>query len=412
MLARGIPFKIASVGFLSLLLAMGCASTQPADDNRLLVFPPPPAEPRIQFLTWASGAEQVVPTRTTLDSFLLGDDELDHRILNKPYGVAARDGVLYVCDTKGLALLRMDFKNQSYSVLGVRGPGRLRKPVNVLIDPAGFKFVADPLRKQVVVFSPDDKYVTAFTIPEPCRPVDIALYENELYVLDNDDTSQIVVLDRQTGKLIRTFGSSGSGAGQFKMPSSICIGPEGYLYVSDTLNWRIQKLTREGEEVWVKGTAGYLPGQFGRPKGLRIGPDGVVYVVDAASEVVQMFNSEGETLMHLGGPGNEPGALTLPSSLAVDATSIPYFADYIHEEFDAEYLLFVVSQYGEHLINVYAFGSFPDGYRLAESEITAINPLSPDSGIGAVNAESPPPDVDHAGAEPVPEEKQDEQEGD
>ncbi|UCC30146.1 MAG: hypothetical protein JSU86_18350 [Phycisphaerales bacterium] len=372
-------FAMAVVGF-----AAGCEGP-PKAEQPLVLFPSPPAKPRIQFLTWASGAAQVEPPRDALDAFLLGEEPTLQKVIQKPYGVAARDGVVYVCDTKGLCVCKLDFKKQTYSVFGDRGPGRLRKPINIAIDALGYKFVADPVRKQIVVFDPDDRYSAAFDIPKPCRPVDVAVFQNELYVLDNDESCQIVVLDRTSGEVLRTFGGPGGEPGQFKIPNSLSVGPEGHLYICDTHNWRIQKLTREGEPVWVRGTPGYRYGRFGRPRGLRVGPDGVIYVVDGATEIVQMFNSEGQTLMHFGGPGKVPGTLVLPSTLAVDKTSVPYFKEHVHEAFDVEYLLFVASQYGKHLVSVYAFGSFPEGFQLIDSEIATLPQVSPDQGIPPVD---------------------------
>lgn len=341
----------------------------------------PPAAPRVQFLTWASGANQVEPAKGSFEQFVLGDDPVATRSINKPYGVAVRDGVAYVCDTKGLCLCRLDFKNGTFSVIAERGPGRLRKPINIVIDPLGYKFVVDPVRKQVVVFGPEDKYVNAFDVPEPCHPVDIALYEKELYVLDNDDTCQIVVMDRSTGEVLRSFGGPGGEPGQFKIPNSLSIDHEGSLYVSDTHNWRIQKLTRTGVPIWVKGTPGYTIGRFGRPRGIRTGPDGLVYVVDGATEIVQMFDPDGNSLMRFGGPGDVPGSLGLPAMASVDTTSLPYFQKYIHKDFNAEYLLFVTSQYGHHLVNVYAFGAFPPGYKLSESTVRDLPGVDPNAGL-------------------------------
>ncbi|MHC4063211.1 MAG: NHL repeat-containing protein [Planctomycetota bacterium] len=386
------------IGIATAGLTGGCQGPDKTE-QALLFFPAPPAQPRVQFLTWASGADQVEPARGSFQEFILGEEPVIQRAINKPYGVAVRDGVAYVCDTKGLALSRLDFKNQTYSVLGVRGPGRLRKPINVAIDSLGYKFVVDPERKQVVVFDPYDQYVTAFDIPEPCHPVDLAIYGNELYVLDNDETCQIVVLERSTGQVLRTFGEPGGEPGQFKIPGSLCVGPEGNVYVSDTHNWRIQKLTRDGEPIWVKGAPGYTLGRFGRPRGIRVGPDGIIYLVDAATEIVQMFDSEGRVLMRFGGPGNIPGALGLPSTLAIDSTSIPYFEEYVHEDFEIDYLLFVISQYGAHLVNVYAFGSFPEGYELAESQIASLPEIASEQGIAPLEAPDQATDVDQADQE-------------
>jgi len=364
---------------LSLILVASVFGCQSAGEPRgpAMFFPSPPTPPRVQFLTWASGAEQIEPQRTAFDDFVLGEEPGHRRRIDKPYGIAARDGVVYVCDTKGLCLSRLDFKNNTYSTMGGRGPGRLRKPINVVIDPLDYKFVVDPVRKQVVVFDPQDKYVKAFDVPKPCRPVDVAIYKNEIYVLDNDETCQIVVLDRLTGDVLRALGGPGGEPGQFKLPNSICIGPQGFLYVSDTHNFRIQKLTRDGEPVWTRGTVGRRLGQFGRPRGVRVGPNGIVYVVDGASEIVQMFDIEkGQLLMRFGGPGTVPGSLVLPSTLTIDDSSLPYFEQYIHKDFDAEYLLFVANQYGPHLVNVYAFGSFPEGYQLSESEVETLPVVS------------------------------------
>lgn len=390
MLTRRIAVAAGCAGFLTLGAMVGCEAPR-SRRGPLLIFPPPPAEPRIQFLTWASGADQVGSLHTTLEAFVLGDEVVDRRRITKPYGLAARDGVVYVCDSKGLALIRMDFKEHYMDVIGTRGPGRLLKPVNVVTDPLGYNFVVDPGRGEIVVFSPKDEYVKGFKLPEPCHPVDAALYGNDLYVLDNDSTPQIVVLNRESGEVIRTFGSGGKEPGQFHIPNSLSIGPEGYIYVSDTMNFRIQKLTREGEPVWAKGGPGYFPGQFGRPRGIRVGPDGVVYVVDGASERVQMFNSDGKVLMFFGGPGSTPGAMILPSSLAIDKTSIPYFQEYVHEGFKVEYLLFVANQLGQHLINVYAFGSFPEGFELPASKIERLPEPESDAGIGPLDELTPLP---------------------
>ncbi len=377
----------------------GCRSAAPAH-QRLLVFPVPPDQPRIQFLTTFNGADGVTGKTTPFEDFILGEERQAGRVMNKPYGVAARDGVVYVCDTKAIALCRLDFKNRTYALLGTRGPGRLRKPINIAIDSLGYKFVADPVRKEIVVFGPDDRYVKAFAIPEPCRPVDVAVYQDELFVLDNDESCRILVLDRTTGKVLRSFGEPGGGPGQFKIPNSLCVDADGYLYVSDTHNWRIQKLTRDGTPVWQKGMAGYHLGQFGRPRGIRAAPNGVIYVVDGATEIVQMFDTDGHTLMYFGGPGNTPGALVLPASLAVDASSLPYFKQYIHPDFKAEYLLFVASQYGKHLISVYAFGSFPKGYRFSAGQIAELPKAPPEKGIGDVSGKPEPVESPHSGLVP------------
>lgn len=401
-----------------MVCAAGCQTPKPTT-GPLLLFPSPPAQPRVQFLTWFTTADQIEQRRSGFEKFVLGDDPNNLLRIEKPYGLAAHDGVLYVCDTKMPGVCRLDFKNRQFSVMGLSGPGRLRKPVNIAVDELGYKFVVDVLRKQVVVYGPsrevggagriEDPYVTAFTIPQPAKPVDIAVYEDELFVLDNDDTCHIVVLNRSDGRVLRTFGAAGEEEGKFNKPNSIAVSPDGFVYVSDTFNWRIQKLSRDGEVVWSKGAEvpGARLGQFVRPRGLRVGPDGIVYVVDAATEIVQMYNDQGQVLMHFGGPGTLPGAMVLPASIALDASSLPYFQDLIHPDFQADYLLFVSNQYGPRLINVYAFGAFPEGYKLSESVIESLS--EPGQGGESGLPDGPEIDVQREPGEQAPPSPKDDQ---
>ncbi len=109
-----------------------------------------------------------------------------------------------------------------------------------------------------------------------------------------------------------------------------------------------------------------------------------------------MFDADGQTLMRFGGPGSRPGSLGLPSSLAIDRTSLPYFKQYVHRDFEVTELLFVVSQYGQRLVNVFAFGSFPEGYKLNEAELATIPTVPVEEGIGPVEGEdtAEEPDLD------------------
>jgi hypothetical protein len=120
-------------------------------------------------------------------------------------------------------------------------------------------------------------------------------------------------------------------------------------------------------------------------------------VVDAATEIVQMYDSDGQILMHFGGPGIVPGALVLPAAVAVDTSAIPYFKRYIHTDFDVKYLLFVTSQYGEHLLSVYAFGAFPEGFQPSAARIATLPPAG-----GQKNEDSTPsaPNADNTTVSP------------
>ncbi len=412
--------RLLALAAAGVLLSTGCRTTKPADSSAssrapTIFFPAAPDRPRVQFLTAFGGADDVEARKGGFRAFVIGTDIAGKaaREVGRPHGIAVRDGVVYVCDTNANQIARLSFREKAYSTFGASGVGKLRKPVNIAVDEAGYTFVADTLRQQVVVFGPDSAYVSAFALPDAGRPVDVAVHGNELFVLDNDKTPQVVVLERTTGKVLRTFGSVGAGRGQLNLPTSIAVTVNGEVCISDTLNYRVQKFTADGQLVWEQGEAGRLLGQFARPKGIAVGPDGIVYVVEAAMELVQMFNDKGQLLMHLGGPGDGPGALTLPAAVAVDQTSIADFQQYIYPRFAVDYLVFVTSQAGPRRINVFALGSFPEGYTPTEGTIKALPPppttednFGPDAprgaAGGAVAPTAPKAGPDNAAATPAP----------
>jgi DNA-binding beta-propeller fold protein YncE len=61
-----------------------------------------------------------------------------------------------------------------------------------------------------------------------------------LYVI-NQNNSQVDVLDRQTGKVLESFGRSGHFPGQFDQPLSIAVDSRGNVYVPENRGKRVQK---------------------------------------------------------------------------------------------------------------------------------------------------------------------------
>ena len=95
---------------------------------------------------------------------------------------------------------------------------------------------------------------------------------------------------------IRTWGTQGSGPGQFQDPRGVAIGPEGRVYVADGGNHRVQVFDSEGRFLRQWGTQGSSPGQFQEPWGLAVAPNGDIYVADTWNHRVQVFDAEGNFL--------------------------------------------------------------------------------------------------------------------
>lgn len=80
----------------------------------------------------------------------------------------------------------------------------------------------------------------------------------------------------------------------FVVPSSIAVDLNGFVYVADTLNNRIQKFTSEGQFVAKWGSHGSEPGNLNLPAGLTVNSAGKVFVSDANNRL-QVFKPVTQT---------------------------------------------------------------------------------------------------------------------
>lgn len=354
--------------FFALVLS-GCASVAQKPREPAVFFPPPPDLPRIQFLTSLSGSKDLVQEKSGFDRFVTGEKDLQRR-LDKPYGIAVQKGRIYVCDTNA-TLMVFDLERNTFGPLqGAQGLGSLTQPLNIAIDAAGNKYVADGIRGQVVMFDKNDFFVKAFGTPDWWKPVNAAVFEDKLYVADMKN-NEIKVVDLQTGNLLKGLGRNSGSLGVLGLPANLVIDNEGYLFVSDAGRFQVVKLDRDGNIRQALGQLGSQPGFFARPRGIALDRDNRLYVVDAAFENVQMFTREGALLVYFGKPGKKPGSLYLPAQVAVDYENIPFFSKFADPSFEIEHLIFVTSQFGERMVNVFAFGrergkDYPSDEKLRE----------------------------------------------
>ena len=68
-----------------------------------------------------------------------------------------------------------------------------------------------------------------------------------------------------SGEMLRSFGTHGSGQGQFDCPCGIAVDGEGNILVIVFRNHHIQKFTAEGQFLAAVGTEGSGPLQFSYP---------------------------------------------------------------------------------------------------------------------------------------------------
>ena len=116
-----------------------------------------------------------------------------------------------------------------------------------------------------------------------------------------------------------SFGSSGTGNGQFNHPAGSAVDAEGDIWVVDENNDRVQEFNGKGEYVSSFGSSGSGNGQFGRPTDIAIDAEGHLWVTDAGNSRVEEFSANGEYLSKFGSYGTGNGQFHSAETLAIDA---------------------------------------------------------------------------------------------
>ena len=131
-----------------------------------------------------------------------------------------------------------------------------------------------------------------------------------------------------SGEKIRSFGTRGSGPGQFESPRDVAIDSEGGILVADGGNHRIQRFTSEGQYSASVGTQGSGHLQFNTPNGIAFNAgSNKVYVADTENHRVQVLNADLTFSSTFGIKGSGKGQFDGPWGIACDSTGKVYVAD-------------------------------------------------------------------------------------
>jgi hypothetical protein len=223
------------------------------------------------------------------------------------------------------------------------------------VDPDnGYLYVADVGRGQVVVFDDQRRYVTAIADSVSTKPTDVFVAEDRVWVADLGSRT-VRVYEKDTYELLRYFPEfTPNSQSRLFSPTNLYVR-RGKVYVSDFGDFKIKVFNTEGAFVSSIGSYGRTVGQFVRPKGVAVDEQDNVFVVDAGFENVQVFDPQGRLLMFFGGTYRGPGDMWLPAKVVVDYGSVEYFREYVHDDFELKYVLYVTNQFGPDKVSVYGF---------------------------------------------------------
>lgn len=339
-----MSYRLFAVITLGLSLLLGGCAVKLGKSTEKVYWPKPPEAPR--YVHEANIHNELDIERVSRSEALrrkvIGSDPKAKAAFIKPFDVAVRHGRIVVSDTMANTLHLFDIPSRRLMRIGRSKVGRLLNPLGVAIDDEANIYVADSGAKQVVVYNATGHFLKRIGgSGDLVRPADVAvtLDGSRLYVVDaggiTSDRHRVAMYSGE-GELLRTFGIRGQGEGEFNLPVSLAVAPDGNVYVLDSGNFRVQVFDADGNFIRAWGQLGRGYGDFARPRGIAIDADGYVYVTDAAYRNFQIFTPEGQLLMWVGGDTmhDEPGGYVLPSGIAVDETFRVYVVDQLFRKVD------------------------------------------------------------------------------
>lgn len=167
-----------------------------------------------------------------------------------------------------------------------------------------------------------------------------------LYIADVGSNQIYMITENGAMTVIAGSGKVGSADGRgtaasFNLPSALAVDAANNLYVADAANNLIRKITPVGIVTTIagNGTIGSADGKgnaasFNFPQGIVVDASGIIYVSDTGNDLIRKITPDGTVTTFAGkiAAGNANGTGTsatfnIPQGLAIDANHNLYVAD-------------------------------------------------------------------------------------
>jgi len=249
---------------------------------------------------------------------------------------------------------------------GIGSAALFQNPEGVTVDENGNVYVADTGNHTIRKITPDRLVTTLAgsagndgSTDSPSGPGSAARFHFPTgLALDSDgnlfvaDTGNSTIRKITSAGAVSTFaglaGNIGStndtgSAARFHSPQGVAVDGDGNVFVADTGNHLIRKITSDGIVSTLAGQAGSVgstdanggSARFNSPEGIAVDDDGNVFVADTGNFTIRKINPAGEVSTIGGNVGIEGGVdgtgsaagFSSPSSIAISNTNLLYVAD-------------------------------------------------------------------------------------
>lgn len=215
--------------------------------------------------------------------------------------------------------------------------GEFNSPTGIAVDKEGNIYVADTDNHSIQKFNKDGTFVSRWGDEADSEegkfyyPRGLATSPDGVIYIADSGNNRVQKFDLD-GNLINAWGKfgfawRGAEAGKFDVPWGVATDQQGFLYVSDTSNARIQKFQQDGTPLLKWGRDGGYDGAMFYPRGIAVDFVGNVYVADEGNHRIQKFDARGNFLLKWGKEGNGLGQFKSPWGVATDALGNVYIVD-------------------------------------------------------------------------------------
>jgi sugar lactone lactonase YvrE len=318
----------------------------------------------VQFKT-GSGTGAVATVVSTLAGSTQGNANGNgtSALFNHPYGMATdATGNVYVSDSYNCTIRKITPAGDVTTIAGTGnlgnadGPGTTAQfyaPTGLAVDATGNIFVADMGNNLIRKIGPGG-VVSTFagngsagytngtgTAASFSQPTGIVIdAAGNLYVTDSGNNlvrkiTQAGVVTTIAGSRLAGFLSGQGTAAAFNKPSGIALDAAGNMYVTEPLNKAIRKITKDYMVTTFTGGLASVSFAIGQPQAINIDANNNFFIADANGRILKIAADRNVTVLAgtSGTTGSADGSGTAalfnePKGLAIDNQGNIYVADY------------------------------------------------------------------------------------
>ena len=221
----------------------------------------------------------------------------------------------------------LNFATRKYSQIDGAKDGRLSYPYSIAVDANNNIYVTDLKLGKIAVYNASGKflrYMGSFkseNLFEDPQSIAIDRATGRIYVTDT--TRHFVVILDRGGKIIAQIGKRGGGSGpaEFKQPTEIAVY-ENEVFVLDRRNFRIQVLDLDGK---FRRQFRFRDAGGSDTDGMTIDSQGRLFITFLSW--IEAYSLEGQFLFRFGKGGDQPGEFQAPNGISTDAKDRLYVVD-------------------------------------------------------------------------------------